>query len=267
MIRRIALVACVVTFFLAGSGTALAEHAWSTYHWARTANPLALDLIDSVTPAWETELDTSRADWSASEVLDLRVVAGDEGARTRKRCGPAAGRARVCNAEYGQNGWLGLAQIWLDVEGHIEAGVAKMNDSYGWYWTPAEKNHVMCQEVGHVFGLGHQDESGAALGTCMDYSSDPGSQHPNAHDFDVLLEIYSHLDGYTTVAGAGGDGGGGGSPGCKGAKKGCNRGAATFDDGENWGHLVRRSEHHETYIRPRAGGGALVTHVRMAPSR
>ena len=60
----------------------------------------------------------------------------------------------------------------------------------------------MCQEVGHTFGLDHQDENfnNANLGTCMDYTNDPSTnQHPNKHDYDELITIYSHLDSTTTV--------------------------------------------------------------------
>jgi hypothetical protein len=61
----------------------------------------------------------------------------------------------------------------------------------------------MCQEVGHTLGLDHQDENfnNANLGTCMDYTNNPSSnQHPNQHDYDMLEEIYAHLDNTTTVA-------------------------------------------------------------------
>jgi hypothetical protein len=58
---------------------------------------------------------------------------------------------------------------------------------------------VICQEVGHTFGLGHQDESGADLNTCMDYSDNLDNPSPNQHDYDQLGAIYSHLDSTTTV--------------------------------------------------------------------
>lgn len=67
----------------------------------------------------------------------------------------------------------------------------------------------MCQEVGHVFGLDHQDEvfDNLNMGTCMDYTNDPDgatlgqpdNQHPNAHDYEQLSTIYAHLDAVTTV--------------------------------------------------------------------
>ena len=80
-----------------------------------------------------------------------------------------------------------------------------MNDTYfntARYNTTAWKNLVLCQEIGHTFGLDHQDEnfSNTPLGSCMDYSSDPTlNQHPNQHDYDQLELIYGHLDSSTTL--------------------------------------------------------------------
>ena len=54
-----------------------------------------------------------------------------------------------------------------------------MNDFYQSYWAiPGEKNHVICQEIGHVLGLGHTSEDGTSQGTYMDYSTDINSQWP-----------------------------------------------------------------------------------------
>jgi hypothetical protein len=37
----------------------------------------------------------------------------------------------------------------------------------------------------------------------MDYIRSPASnQHPNQHDYDMLVTIYSHLDSTSTVASA-----------------------------------------------------------------
>jgi hypothetical protein len=112
----------------------------------------------------------------------------------------------VCNARYGNNGWLGVAQIWISGS-HITKGNVKLNDTYfntARYNTPAWRRFVMCQEVGHAFGLDHQDEnfSNGNLGSCMDYTSDPdgppSNEHPNAHDYEQLEMIYAHLDGTNT---------------------------------------------------------------------
>lgn len=178
-----------------------ANHAWGNYHWARTSNPFTIKLGDNLSSSWDPYLATASADWSLSSVLDASIVPGGTVA---KRCRATNGRVEVCNALYGNNGWLGLAQIWI-ANNHITQGVVKLNDTYfntATYNTPAWRNLVMCQEAGHTFGLDHQDEnfSNPPLGTCMDYSNDPASnQHPNQHDYDQLESIYAHLDSITTV--------------------------------------------------------------------
>ncbi|MEK7166776.1 MAG: hypothetical protein AAB874_08265, partial [Patescibacteria group bacterium] len=178
-----------------------ASHSWGNYHWARTNNPFTLKLGDNVSSTWDPYLQTTSNDWTQSSVLDTQIVTGGTNAR---RCRPTAGRVEVCNSTYGSNGWLGLAQIWVSGS-HITQGVSKMNDTYfntSTYNKPAWRNLVLCQEVGHIFGLDHQDENFAnpPLGTCMDYTSDPNSnQHPNAHDYEELELIYAHLDSTTTV--------------------------------------------------------------------
>ncbi len=192
----VAIVAALVV-----PSAASATHSWGSYHWARTNNPFTLKLGDNVSATWDPYLTTTSGDWSASSVLDTTVVAGRT---TPKSCRPTAGRVEVCNARYGGTGWLGVAQIWAS-GGHITQGTVKVNDTYfdtASYNTPAWRNFVMCQEVGHTLGLDHQDEnsSNANLGTCMDYTSSPSSnQHPNAHDYAQLESIYAHLDSTTTL--------------------------------------------------------------------
>ena len=121
-----------------------------------------------------------------------------------------AGRIEVCNAKYGQTGWLGIAQIWLS-EGHITQGITKLNDTYfetAKYNTPAWRALVTCQEIGHDYGLGHQDEDFAnpdkvdtnGVQTCMDYTNLPqGNEHPNGHDYEQLATIYNHSEGATAM--------------------------------------------------------------------
>jgi hypothetical protein len=196
----------VVLFLLMGfsvfTDTAWATHAWDNYHWARQSNPFTLKLGDNVSSTWDPYLTTTSSDWSLSSVLDTSIVAG--GTRPRS-CRAVSGTAQVCNALYGNNGWLGLAQIWAGSDSHITQATVKLNDTYfntATYNTVAWRNLVMCQEVGHAFGLDHQDEnsSNPPLGSCMDYSSDPvPNQHPNDHDYEQLELIYAHLDTTTTV--------------------------------------------------------------------
>jgi hypothetical protein len=192
------MLALAITLFPAVSS---ANHSWGGYHWARQSNPFTLKLGDNVTSVWDPILATTSVDWSKSTVLDTVIVAGQSSAR---QCRATVGQVEVCNLTYGNNGWLGIAGISVS-GGHITQAYVKLNDSYfntATYNTTAWRNLVSCQEVGHTFGLDHQDENfnNANLGTCMDYSNDPSTnQHPNQHDFDQLVTIYSHLDSTTTV--------------------------------------------------------------------
>lgn len=198
--RRIALMVALLSVF-ALPGITTATHSWGGYHWARTSNPFTLKLGDNVSGPWDSALGTTSSDWSGSTVLDTTIVAGG----AKSRCRPTAGRVEVCNGPYGNTGWLGVAQIWITGSVHITQGSVKVNDTYfntATYNTTPWRNLVMCQEVGHTLGLDHQDTnfSNANLGTCMDYTNDPSTnQHPNQHDYDELVTIYTHLDSTTTV--------------------------------------------------------------------
>ncbi len=189
----------------ASAGPAGATHSWGGYHWARTANPFTLKAGDNVSAAWDSYLRGAATDWSqdtAGNPLNVTVVTG---ATKPRSCRAQTGHIEVCSAAYGQTGWLGVAQIWVGSNLHITKGTAKMNDTYyalPKYDTPTWRAVVMCQEIGHTFGLDHQDTSGANFDTCMDYASNPGAanMHPNTHDYEELAIIYGHLDSSTTIA-------------------------------------------------------------------
>ncbi len=198
--KLVALAAITLITATALAGSASANHSWGKYHWARTSNPFTIALGNNTTSAWSSLLSTASGDWTASSVLNTNIVSSN---KNRATCEPTLGRVEVCNYDYGNNGWLGLAQIWIYRGGsHIAQGVVELNDyyfsgggsSYA-YNNTAEKQHVVCQEVGHTFGLDHQSETGASLNTCMDYyhntsNSDTQSTHPNQGDYDELRCIY-----------------------------------------------------------------------------
>ncbi|MGH9861848.1 MAG: hypothetical protein ACRD35_00325 [Candidatus Acidiferrales bacterium] len=169
----------------------------------------------------------------------------------------------VCSSTYGNNGWLGLAQIWVSGK-HITQGAVKVNDTYFntlTYNTPGWRNLVMCQEVGHTLGLDHQDENfdNPNLGTCMDYTSDPygppNNEHPNRHDYDQLVTIYSHLDSTTTVGSA-----------VPSGQMPPAMGEIDFEGPGQWGRLVRGSRQRGTsvYELDFGGGHKVFTFVIWA---
>jgi hypothetical protein len=189
---------------------AFANHSWGNYHWARTSNPLKLDVMKAITSQWNTSVNASISDWDQSNVLTLTGKTAT-GVNTKK-CTAIPGKILVCNAAYGQRGWLGIASIWASGD-HITQATTKLNDSYhdkAPYNTAPWRALVACQEIGHDFGLAHQDEQfdPPNLGSCMDYTNDPdgggaygpSNEHPNAHDYDQLQTIYSHTDSTNTSA-------------------------------------------------------------------
>jgi len=211
-----------------------------------------------VSSTWDNYLKTTSSDWSKSSVLDTPIIPGTRNPTT---CSPTSGRVEVCNAAYGENNWLGLAQIWISSRQHIVAGTTKVNDTYfntATYNTPPWRNLVMCQEVGHTLGLDHQDEikNNANLGTCMDYTNDPdggaggasetdpSNEHPNKHDYDQLVTIYSHLDSTTTVAPA---------SAASTLPPAANRGS--FNSRAEWGRLVGESKNGKLELWERSFGG------------
>lgn len=199
-----AIVILVSVLFVAGGTFVYASHSWGGYHWARKSNPFTLKLGDNVSSAWDVYLGEASSDWSAATVLDTTVV---QGGVNPKNCRATKGRIEVCSSAYGFNGWLGVASIWISGS-HIAQSTVKVNDSYfntATYNTSPWRRLVMCQEVGHAFGLDHQDVnfSNSNLGTCMDYtdnpSGPPSNEHPNTHDYEQLEAIYAHLDSTTTI--------------------------------------------------------------------
>jgi len=245
------------------SPPASANHSWGNYHWGRTTtNPFALDLGNNLNSTWKPFLDTassqtSGADWSDSSVLDTKVVSSGKDPR---KCSPTSGRVEVCNAKYGNNGWLGLAQIWTSGD-LIVQGTAKMNDSYfstAKYNKAEWKNLVMCQEVGHTFGLAHVNVTYDTPneGTCMDYTNTPAgppsNQYPNQHDYDQLNTIYSKADGTNTVGSA--------SAASK-MPSAANQGY--LNSRAEWGALKQRSPDGSVEVYERDFGGGNKLHTRV----
>src|SRR2546423_7785604 len=192
--RLLFLAPLAIAALAISSTPASASNSWGGYHWARssTSTTLRLTVLDSVTSAWDANLSKANSDWNKSPVFENVLSSSDSGTTTRRNCPSSAGKVRVCNYTYGSTGWLGVAEINLSSGTHIAWGTTKVNDSYS--MSSSAKQHVMCQEVGHDFGLDHQFTNASS---CMDYAgqSDPAYVSPNSHDYSELLTIYNHGDG------------------------------------------------------------------------
>jgi hypothetical protein len=261
------------------SASVQADHRWGNYHWARSANLMALDLGDNVDSSWTNHLTDANFDWNMSTVLDNTVVAGSTRAR---QCRAQSGNIQVCSLRYGNTGWLGVAGIAVSGD-HITAGYVKVNDTYfdmTRYNSDDWRQFVMCQEIGHGFGLGHNNENFDDFnkGTCMDYTdnpsgggSEPDNTMPNPHDFEELEKIYGHSDG--GGSGSGDDGGGGGgcnprSPKCNGSVPAADVLANINANGPSgWGRLISEHGPQEVYELNLGGGQRIITHVTWTIER
>lgn len=229
----------------------LASHSWNNYHWLRTTNEISPPVGDNVDANWDSYLNTAIADWNKSTVINSGKVPGST---TPRQCKAVAGTIQVCNANYGRTGWLGIASIWLS-NGHISQGTTKLNDTYfsmAQYNNPSWKALVTCQEIGHDYGLGHQDEDFNTDNTtsCMDYTNQPGgNEHPDAHDYEQLLAIYNHTESGMSV---------GGGSGASGAEPG--------DTPSEWGRAIHftRDGRPDVFEMDLGGGNKKITHVFWA---
>lgn len=251
---------------LTSVSVASANHQWGKYAWDSGA-PVELSIGSNLTNGWNSEFAVAVSDWNDSEVLELTGVTGN--ANNQEDCTPATGDIEVCNFDYGNNGWLGIASIWISKGKNISKANSKMNDHYfdsvAYYSDPLDPNVrlrwrqlVMCQEIGHDFGLDHQDEdfNNTPIGTCMDYTGNPltdADVHPNAHDYEQLVAMY----------GAGGDDDGG--------SKGNNgRGRPSFvsapEDAGEFGRAIGfdASGRANVFEQDIGKGEKLITHVFWA---
>ena len=197
MMRKVLAAAVVIGALLAVATVASADHSWNGYHWqSGNLSPTVVDKTSSSlfnVPAAVTEwsaLGTPIQPQMASGGADVEVI------------------VRRMNAN-----WLGVARIWVDEQAHIQAGRVELNRRYLNALSADEWDHVLCQELGHIWALGHNPDGvtgGTPDDTCMNGASHLGEYtSPNGHDADQLNAIYNHTD----TTGGGDDGGGG--PDCE----------------------------------------------------
>lgn len=267
---------------------------WGSYHWANNGTGLNLKIERQITESvWKTYFDGSVTDWDVSTQLNLTGATSNLGV-SPKKCDPISSKALVCNDSYGFRGWLGIATIWANGD-HITQATTKLNDSY---FNTSTYNHddwrslVACQEIGHDFGLDHQDETfdNVNKGTCMDYTNAPSggivgnfdyglpNLHPNSDDYATLASDAMYGSGHND----GGSSGGGG--GCNPHKPGCSGGqtdAFTFRevgkdlasssssvaDSGQWGKAIAfdRSGRPDTFMLDLGNGHRKLTHVFWVP--
>lgn len=187
-----------------------ASHTWGNYHWQRTSSAIRYIPIRRYhSSVWLTRFATAYAKWRSTSMTKVRLILGATGGG-RNPCPFATGQITSCDGSYGNTGWLGLASISYYISsGHIVTGTSKVNNTYfntAYYNTIPWRQLVICQEIGHNFGLGHVNVTynTANTGSCMDYtndpdggaggvsSTDPSNMNPNSHDYSLINSKHNH---------------------------------------------------------------------------
>jgi hypothetical protein len=217
MPRLVTLILLLAATLLTATTVSFADHSWANYHW-QDGN-LSPTVLNKSVPTDVFDVPLAVQEW-ADLSTPLQPVMASGG----------SGDVEVIMKRMNAN-WLGVARIWVDGDGHIQKGRVELNRIYLNSLTAVEWDHVLCQELGHIWGLGHNPD-GAAGGTpddtCMNGSQYLGQYPaPNLHDAAQLNAIYDHTD----VIDEGGEddgGGGGGGGNCPPRNPNCQFGAGQW---------------------------------------
>ena len=175
-----ALLLAIATGF---TGSALASHYWycsgsTPWHYANYSINWYNGASGDYYNIYQEEAKTDSNAWSPYTDVFLAPVS-------------ASGTTDHINAYsgyYGSNGWLGIAEIRGYSGCVVLNGRVRLNRSYldNGSYSRTNKKHVACQEVGHLFGLHHNQSSST---TCMNDLILSAPQ-PNSHDRDLVNALY-----------------------------------------------------------------------------
>lgn len=168
-------------------------------HWGTRRVPFVLQMGDNVDGSWQQYFRRAASQWSEADEVDMKIV---NGGTTGRACEPTNGRVEVCNADYGNNGWLGLTRLYYDGD-HFTRVTVQFNDFYfnqpgGEYNSRKARVHTACHELGHSLGLPHPpNSSGSCVNDSLDRIED--TLAPVRQNFEDLADLYDHRDRQQTV--------------------------------------------------------------------
>lgn len=177
-------------FFREGSDPFVGDN--STSSWPTKGDGgLSLQIVNALDENWQTEFNSAIADWEGGTPDSLTLTV--ERVEVDHTCTSVEGKMVVCNANFGDTGWLGINEILSYEGGFVISSVAKMNEFYLKNAEYPKRQFTMCHEIGHGFGLPHTDENfnNVDLGNCMDYTNQPeNNMRPDASNYIRLADLY-----------------------------------------------------------------------------
>lgn len=158
-----------------------ASHQWNSYARADSSVGRYYWSATGYSSIYDQEGRTDSDSWQNASVMDLPtstshyfgICSFDE----------IAGFAGF----YGNTGWDGITSLDCMTGNIIGASQSGINRTYADSYSTDNKKKVACHELGHQFGLSHDD---SASDTCMTTSATNGVSHPGDHDIEMLDAIY-----------------------------------------------------------------------------
>jgi len=168
-----------------GSNTTI---SWKSSFIKPNDGGLHLTILNALDDTWQDAFAVAVSDWQESDALQLTI----ERVEVDPTCKRVEGVMVVCNANFGDKGWVGINENELK-DDVIVSSVSKMNEFYLNNADDAQRQFTMCHELGHGYGLPHTDVNpyNKNLGNCLDYTDDPDENlDPGEVNMSKLRNMY-----------------------------------------------------------------------------
>jgi len=192
------LVGLVLTFTSSSSSSPHADTQETQDNratWANNGTGLAITVMNSCDESWTPIFNVYIHAWDNGTPDALTLTT--ENHPHDPECEAHIGRINVCNGDYGNTDWQGVARTFRRATGFVLSSTAMLNDYHLKEASLAQRLYTMCHEQGHAYGLDHTDENhyNVDLGECMDYTAKYSNNlMPGQVNFDRLYHLYGSVN-------------------------------------------------------------------------